>query len=143
MAATRWLEWFLALQAVALGAWIAAPGASMGGAGYAALIQWAPEGVYGAFFCAAGGAHAAALVINGAQARATTAARAAITALSVVAWAALAWGFYLADPGSTAVASNLGQACAAAVAYYRALRDAMRARRGDQEGCGHERRSRA
>jgi hypothetical protein len=127
----RLLEWYLALHAMLLGLVVVLPGESMGGPAYAVLTSYAPEWAFGALFGLAGLAHGVALWVNGAQARATTAARAAVTAVSVAAWASFALGFWLAAPWSTAVPAYAGLSLAALAAFYRALRDAFRVRRPD------------
>jgi hypothetical protein len=125
----RVLEWWIAAQTLALGLFLLGPGASMTGAAYDYMRLCASEPVFGAMFAAAGAAHLVALAVNGARARATTAVRAVVAAFAVFAWAAFAVGVYQSDPWSTGVATYGGQAVAAAVAVYRATRDALRVRR--------------
>jgi hypothetical protein len=128
------LEWFLALQSVALGAWILIFSEAMAGGAYAALRASGGPPVWGGLLFVAGAAHIAALIVNGRRARATTAIRAAVTALSVVVFVAFALGFAEARPYSTAVETYFAFAGASAAAFYRALRDAHRARRPDGGG---------
>jgi hypothetical protein len=125
----RELEWFLALQTAAQGAWILSFSEAMAGGAYAALRASGGPAVWGGLLFAAGAAHVGALVVNGRRARATTAIRAVITAGSVVAFVAFALGFAEVRPYSTAVETYFAFAGASAAAFYRALRDAHRARR--------------